>query len=59
MAPEYALHGNFSIKSDIFSFGVLLLEVVSGQKNSCFEIDGEVEDLLTYVSLHTIDSHFS
>ncbi|KAL4563132.1 hypothetical protein LXL04_027165 [Taraxacum kok-saghyz] len=33
MAPEYAMDGLFSIKSDVFSFGVLVLEIVSGQKN--------------------------
>ncbi|KAK9130466.1 hypothetical protein Sjap_010953 [Stephania japonica] len=36
MSPEYAMDGLFSIKSDIFSFGVLLLEIISGQKNSGF-----------------------
>ena len=34
MAPEYAFDGLFSIKSDVFSFGVLLLEIVSGKKNN-------------------------
>ncbi|KAF7020547.1 LOW QUALITY PROTEIN: hypothetical protein CFC21_033628 [Triticum aestivum] len=34
MAPEYASHGIFSIKSDVFSFGVLTLEIVSGKRNS-------------------------
>ncbi|GLT31002.1 hypothetical protein SLA2020_057700 [Shorea laevis] len=48
MAPEYAMHGQFSIKSDAFSFGVLLLEIVSGQKNSCFRIGENIEDLLSY-----------
>ncbi|XP_068650609.1 G-type lectin S-receptor-like serine/threonine-protein kinase At4g27290 [Aristolochia californica] len=34
MAPEYALDGLFSEKSDVFSFGVLLLEIVSGKRSS-------------------------
>ncbi|XP_006427565.2 G-type lectin S-receptor-like serine/threonine-protein kinase CES101 [Citrus clementina] len=36
MSPEYAFEGIFSIKSDVFSFGVLLLEIVSGKKNTGF-----------------------
>ncbi|XVE80985.1 hypothetical protein DITRI_Ditri15bG0025900 [Diplodiscus trichospermus] len=36
MSPEYAFEGRFSIKSDVFSFGVLLLEIVSGKKNTGF-----------------------
>ncbi|GJS75313.1 G-type lectin S-receptor-like serine/threonine-protein kinase [Tanacetum coccineum] len=34
MSPEYALDGTFSIKSDIFSFGVSSLEILSGRRNS-------------------------
>ncbi|GLT83188.1 hypothetical protein SLE2022_014930 [Rubroshorea leprosula] len=48
MAPEYAMHGQFSIKSDIYSFGVLLLEIVSGQKRNCFRNGENVEDLVSY-----------
>ncbi|XVF70438.1 hypothetical protein PTKIN_Ptkin11bG0161800 [Pterospermum kingtungense] len=36
MSPEYAANGKFSAKSDVFSFGVLLLEIISGQKISSF-----------------------
>ena len=50
MAPEYAMHGRFSVKSDVFSFGVLLLEIISGQKNNCFHRGENVEDLLSSVS---------
>ncbi|XP_057456457.1 G-type lectin S-receptor-like serine/threonine-protein kinase At4g27290 isoform X2 [Lotus japonicus] len=32
MPPEYAVHGSFSIKSDVFSFGVIVLEIISGKK---------------------------
>ncbi|KAK3424225.1 hypothetical protein EUGRSUZ_F01024 [Eucalyptus grandis] len=33
MAPEYAIDGLFSVKSDVFSFGILVLETVSGKRN--------------------------
>ncbi|KAK1325914.1 Receptor-like serine/threonine-protein kinase SD1-8 [Acorus calamus] len=33
MSPEYAMDGVFSVKSDVFSFGVLILEILSGKKN--------------------------
>ncbi|KAH7838202.1 hypothetical protein Vadar_023346 [Vaccinium darrowii] len=36
MAPEYAMDGHFSVKSDVFSFGVLVLEIVTGKKNRGF-----------------------
>ncbi|KAL9315496.1 hypothetical protein ACSQ67_016497 [Phaseolus vulgaris] len=36
MSPEYAMQGLFSEKSDVFSFGVLLLKIVSGRRNSSF-----------------------
>ena len=32
MAPEYVKHGRFSIKYDVFSFGGLVLEIISGKK---------------------------
>ncbi|XP_042008936.1 putative receptor-like protein kinase At4g00960 [Salvia splendens] len=51
MAPEYARHGDFSIKSDVFSFGVLVLEIICGQSNSSFKNveNGEnVEYMLSY-----------
>lgn len=51
MAPEYVMRGQFSVKSDVFSFGVLVLEIASGQKNSSFRNRGNVEDLLSYVSV--------
>ncbi|XP_054814511.1 G-type lectin S-receptor-like serine/threonine-protein kinase At4g27290 isoform X2 [Prosopis cineraria] len=36
MPPEYAMHGSFSDKSDVFSFGVIVLEIISGRKNRGF-----------------------
>lgn len=48
MAPEYAMHGYLSVKTDVFSFGVLLLEIVSGRKNLDRLLGSEKADLLTY-----------
>lgn len=51
MSPEYAMEGKFSEKSDVFSFGVLLLEIVSGRKNSSLLPDDEQSlNLLGHVS---------
>ncbi|XP_022753209.1 G-type lectin S-receptor-like serine/threonine-protein kinase RKS1, partial [Durio zibethinus] len=36
MPPEYALKGFYSEKSDVYSFRVSLLEIVSGRKNTSF-----------------------
>ncbi|KAK6229572.1 hypothetical protein SCA6_018523 [Theobroma cacao] len=36
MAPEYAINGVYSTKSDVFSFGVLVLEILSGKRNRGF-----------------------
>ncbi|XP_026661537.2 cysteine-rich receptor-like protein kinase 10 isoform X3 [Phoenix dactylifera] len=47
MSPEYAMEGQISEKSDVFSFGVLLLEVVSGKRNNHF-VDEKGLNLLGY-----------
>ncbi|KAF5184957.1 Cysteine-rich receptor-like protein kinase, partial [Thalictrum thalictroides] len=48
MAPEYAMHGLFSVKTDVFSFGILVLEIISGHNNNSFYESGHAEDLLGY-----------
>jgi hypothetical protein len=51
MSPEYAMNGILSIKSDVFSFGVLVLEIVSGKRNrGTYEPELDV-NLLGYVSI--------
>ncbi|XP_026388018.1 G-type lectin S-receptor-like serine/threonine-protein kinase SD1-13 isoform X1 [Papaver somniferum] len=48
MPPEYIMDGRFSEKSDVFSFGVLLLEVVSGRKTTSFHHLEQSLSLLGY-----------
>nr|GEV79450.1 cysteine-rich RLK (receptor-like protein kinase) 26 [Tanacetum cinerariifolium] len=48
MAPEYIMQGQFSVKSDVFSFGVLVLEIIAGQRSQCFHHGESNEDLLSF-----------
>ncbi|CAL5200793.1 unnamed protein product [Lathyrus oleraceus] len=47
ISPEYATRGFFSVKSDVFSFGVIILETISGKKNREYS-DYHDLDLLGY-----------
>ncbi|GKV19292.1 hypothetical protein SLEP1_g29577 [Rubroshorea leprosula] len=48
ISPEFAMHGKFSEKSDVFSFGVLMLEIVCGKRNTSISNPIYAENLLTY-----------
>ncbi|XP_022723383.1 putative receptor-like protein kinase At4g00960 isoform X2 [Durio zibethinus] len=48
MAPEYACYGQYSAKSDVYGFGVLVLEIISGKKISSFAEEKVGESLLTH-----------
>ncbi|XP_056172027.1 cysteine-rich receptor-like protein kinase 26 [Syzygium oleosum] len=49
MAPKYVIHGTFSVKSDVFSFGGLVLEIVSSQRNTIYHMGDDTEALIGYV----------
>lgn len=51
MSPEYALNGIFSEKSDVFSFGVIIIEIISGKRSTGFYLYDEALTLLGYVSI--------
>lgn len=50
MSPEYANDGTISMKSDVFSLGVLLVEIVSGKMNRGFRHPGHRHNLIGHVS---------
>ena len=58
MAPEYAFNGLFSIKSDIFSFGIMVLEIVSGKRCSAFRPENDSLTLTGHVSAKRPDFLF-
>ncbi|KAG2681717.1 hypothetical protein I3843_11G158000 [Carya illinoinensis] len=46
LAPEYAIRGQVTRKADIYSFGVLLIEIVSGRNNTNKRLPAEEQYLL-------------
>lgn len=47
MAPEYFMHGIINEKTDVFAYGVLLLELVTGRK----AVDSSRQSLVIWVSI--------
>lgn len=57
-APEYAIQGQLSEKVDTYSFGVVLLEIVSGRRCNETNIESDTEFLLEHAwKLHENDMH--
>ncbi|GAB2284342.1 hypothetical protein Dimus_018800 [Dionaea muscipula] len=48
MAPEYAMRGYLTSKADIYSYGVVVLEVVSGKSNTNYRPKEEFVYLLDW-----------
>ncbi|KAE8732774.1 Malectin/receptor protein kinase family protein [Hibiscus syriacus] len=65
MAPEYAMYGELTVKSDVFSFGVILFEVLFGRvaidsslpKNQSYILDWAKERLRVGTIYHAIDPY--
>ena len=50
ISPEYAMEGRYSTKSDVFSYGVILLEIIACQRNTYCETGRESPNLIGHVS---------
>ncbi|XP_028556759.1 probable LRR receptor-like serine/threonine-protein kinase At1g56140 [Dendrobium catenatum] len=48
LAPEYAMRGHLTEKADVFGFGVVALEVLSGRPNSDLDLEEEKSYLLDW-----------
>ncbi|KAH9328060.1 hypothetical protein KI387_000168, partial [Taxus chinensis] len=58
-APEYATHGQLTDKADVYSYGMLVLEIVSGKKVRDPKLPLEMELLLQWAwSLHEKNEAF-
>ncbi|KAJ7981872.1 LRR receptor-like kinase [Quillaja saponaria] len=51
MAPEYAMHGYLTDKADVYSFGIVALEIVSGRSNTTHRSKEESFYLLDWARL--------
>lgn len=59
MAPEYAMHGYLTEKADVYSFGIVALEIVSGRSNTSYKLKGECLYLLSWVIDYSYSIFFS
>jgi serine/threonine protein kinase len=50
VAPEYAMTGHLLVKSDVYSYGVVLLELLTGRKPVDMSQPNGQENLVTWVS---------
>ncbi|CAN6683940.1 unnamed protein product [Malus baccata var. baccata] len=56
LAPEYAMFGHLTEKADVFGFGVVVLEILSGRPNSYNNLHPEKISLIEWVwTLHEND----
>ena len=53
------MRGHISVKLDVFSFGILVLEIITGQKNTELYQSHQANDLLGYVSKNSQTSPFT
>ncbi|KAL0793566.1 hypothetical protein Bca101_064943 [Brassica carinata] len=53
LAPEYAMRGHLTEKTDVYAFGIVALELVSGRKNFDVNLGNEKKNLLEWAwNLH-------
>lgn len=50
-APEYAIHGQLTEKVDVYSFGLVVLEIMSGRRTNSLRMEPVTEYLLEWVSI--------
>ncbi|KAK3032107.1 hypothetical protein RJ639_036321 [Escallonia herrerae] len=56
MAPEYLAEGRLTDKVDVYSYGVLVLEIVSGMQNNNFQSEDSLSTLVTSMHLSASQS---
>ncbi|XWS44494.1 hypothetical protein CRYUN_Cryun15aG0050300 [Craigia yunnanensis] len=59
MAPEYAMRGYLTNKADIYSFGVVALEIVSGKSNTNYRPNEDFVYLLDWLVDPDLGSEYS
>ncbi|KAL6660742.1 hypothetical protein ACP70R_001777 [Stipagrostis hirtigluma subsp. patula] len=59
MAPEYLYRGEISPRSDIYSLGLLIIEITTGEKNSSTDQDMSARQFVDKVRQTWMDQHIA
>lgn len=51
MAPEYAMRGHLTDKADVYSYGIVVLEIISARSNTTYRSKDDCFYLLDWVKL--------
>lgn len=57
LAPEYAMGGQLTLKADVYSFGVLILEIISGKSSARTNWGGSNKFLLEWVCIFHVPTY--
>lgn len=55
LAPEYAMRGHLTEKVDVYAFGIVILEILSGRSVFSLKLDEDKKYLIEWVC--SINSH--
>lgn len=58
LAPEYIMYGKVDEKIDVYSYGVVLLELITGKEAIQIDLESHHESLVLWVIIRRMYAYF-